>query len=109
MTTITKSTTRRAEQWNSTSVPRAVPEPAEEGQTTAHRLTEEPSGFLRAFVRGSIIGAIGLFVFAAATAIFAGGEVVDALGLGAFCAFWGGPGFGGAIGASIHQGPDDHP
>lgn len=82
------------------------------GATTASvaasAVAEEPSGFARAYVRGSIIGAVVLFVFGAGTALFAGGAGIDALGLGAFCAFWGGPGFGGAIGASIHKGPDDH-
>lgn len=66
------------------------------------------SGLLRATLWGTLIGSVVVFVFGAGTALAAGGEPIDALGLGAFAAFWGGPGFGGMIGASTYQGPDDH-
>jgi hypothetical protein len=109
---MTVATTSVLEELPEISVPRLEPTTTLPVVATASDaasvMVEEPTGFLRAFVRGSIIGAVVLFVFGAGTALFAGGAGIDALGLGAFCAFWGGPGFGGAIGASIHKGPDDH-
>jgi hypothetical protein len=58
-----------------------------------------------AAARGAIIGTIvGFFVVGGITvaiALNAGTSVVSAAGVGAFAAFWGGPGFGGMLGATL--------
>lgn len=58
-----------------------------------------------AAARGAIVGmVVGFFVvgaIAVAITLNAGSDLVPALGLGAFAAFWGGPGFGGMLGATL--------
>ena len=58
-----------------------------------------------AAVRGALIGTVlGFFVVGGCTfwvALNAGTTLVAALGLAAFAGFWGGPGFGGMLGATL--------
>jgi hypothetical protein len=62
----------------------------------------EDAGLVRAFVRGSIIGFVAVFVLLGGMTMAAGMGLAAALGVGAFTAFWGGPGFGGMMGAVPH-------
>jgi hypothetical protein len=64
--------------------------------------TSEDAGLGRAFVRGSIVGAVAMFVLLGGMALAVGMGNGAALGVGAFTAFWGGPGFGGMMGAVLH-------
>lgn len=58
-----------------------------------------------AAMRGAIVGTfVGFGVVGAITlaiALNAGSSMLPAIGLGAFAAFWGGPGFGGMLGATL--------
>lgn len=67
---------------------------------TIERITTE-----HAAMRGAISGtAIGFFVVGGITvaiALNAGTSAIAAIGLGLFAAFWGGPGFGGMLGATL--------
>jgi hypothetical protein len=62
----------------------------------------EDAGLVRAFVGGSIIGFVAVFVILGGMTLAAGMALGAALGVGAFTAFWGGPGFGGMMGAVLH-------
>jgi hypothetical protein len=64
--------------------------------------TSDDAGLARAFVRGSIVGFVATFVLLGGMTLAVGMGVGAALGVGAFTAFWGGPGFGGMMGAVLH-------
>jgi hypothetical protein len=53
----------------------------------------------RSFVVGSLLGFVVVFSVAGAIAVIAGTGWGPALGIGSFAGFWGGPGFGGMLGA----------
>lgn len=67
---------------------------------TIERITAESAA-----VRGALIGTvIGFFVvggFTVWVAFNAGSTAMAAAGLGVFAGFWGGPGFGGMLGATL--------
>lgn len=67
---------------------------------TIERVTSESAA-----MRGAITGtAVGFFVVGAITvaiALNAGMSVIEAGGLALFAGFWGGPGFGGMLGATL--------
>jgi hypothetical protein len=82
----------------------AVAQPAQ--RSTAGPSATAPSlsgdaGLARAFVRGSIVGFVATFVLLGGMTLALGMGVGAALGVGAFTAFWGGPGFGGMMGAVL--------
>ena len=56
----------------------------------------------RAFIRGTIAGTVLVFLFCGGISLLAGLGVGAAIGIGAFTAFWGGPGFGGMMGATLY-------
>jgi hypothetical protein len=56
----------------------------------------------RAFVRGTIAGTLLVFLFCGGVSLWAGLALGPAIGIGAFTAFWGGPGFGGMMGATVY-------
>ncbi len=56
----------------------------------------------RAFVRGTILGTVLVFLFCGGISLLAGLGIGAAIGVGAFTAFWGGPGFGGMMGATVY-------
>lgn len=56
-------------------------------------------GLARSFVRGALVGGVGTFVVTAAIVYTASHLVVSSLAVAGFAAFWGGPGFGGMLGA----------
>ncbi|MHB1137971.1 MAG: hypothetical protein ACYC2O_03375 [Microthrixaceae bacterium] len=58
---------------------------------------------VRAFIIGAIIGAVIVGVFCGGVSAYFGADATGAIAVGAFCAFWGGPGFGGMMGFVIHQ------
>lgn len=60
------------------------------------------AGLLRAFGTGSVAGFFAVGALGAALSLYAGMDVVPALGVAAFAGFWGGPGFGGTLGAVSH-------
>lgn len=64
--------------------------------------TSDDAGLARAFVRGSVVGSVAVFVLLGGLTLAAGMGAAAALGVGAFTAFWGGPGFGGMMGAVLH-------
>ncbi len=66
------------------------------------------AGLGRTFVVGSIIGAVLVFVFFLVVLTAAGVSPAAAIGVGSFTAFWGGPGFGGMMGAILHHTRHDH-
>lgn len=63
--------------------------------------TTAESAALRGAVIGTVIGFVVVGAVTVAIALNAGTSVVAALGVGAFAAFWGGPGFGGMLGATL--------
>lgn len=75
---------------------------------SAVRVGEPEAGLGRAFVLGSVIGAVLVFVFFVVVLTAAGASLAAAVGVGLFTAFWGGPGFGGMMGAILHHTRHDH-
>lgn len=67
---------------------------------TIERITTE-SAALRGAILGTVIGFVVVGAIAAAIALNAGASMIAAAGFGAFAAFWGGPGFGGMLGATL--------
>ncbi|MFV0257440.1 MAG: hypothetical protein ACK5PP_03185 [Acidimicrobiales bacterium] len=74
------------------SGPRSVPVVADATDT----------GLLRAFGTGSAVGFLAVGALATAMSLYADMDLVPALGVAAFAGFWGGPGFGGTLGAVTH-------
>lgn len=56
---------------------------------------------LRGAVTGTIIGTVVMTVGVTVAMLNAGAQLVPAVGVGLFAAFWGGPGFGGMMGAIL--------
>lgn len=67
----------------------------------AGQLESSDRAVLASFVKGSIIGAIVVFLVCGGITVAAGFGWGPAVGVGAFAAFWGGPGFGGMMGAVL--------
>ncbi len=63
-------------------------------------------GLGKAFVLGSLIGFVVVFGIFGGLSLVAGLDAPAAAGLGAFTAVWGGPGFGGMMGAVLHHESD---
>ncbi len=82
----------------------------------------DQSGIGRAAVVGALIASVIVWSFVGLVALWAGAHLAESIAMGAFVAFFGGPGFGGTLGAVWyveHQqarsketaqlvGPDDH-
>jgi hypothetical protein len=68
------------------------------GTSTPFFETNE-SGIGRAAGLGAAIGFVVVFGFVVGTAMFAGAHLVSAIAMGAFAGLFGGPGFGGMLGA----------
>lgn len=91
-----------------------VPQPASLPLSTAQQPLESSAqqplassvdgdgGLARAFVRGSVVGSVVVFLLLGGLALATGAGLGPAVGVGAFTAFWGGPGFGGMMGAVLH-------
>ena len=58
-------------------------------------------GLGRAILMGSLIGFLVVLAIVCTIAVLAGYDAADALGVGAFAGLWGGPGFGGMMGATL--------
>jgi len=67
-------------------------------KTIEHITTE--SAAMQGAIVGTFIGFIAVGVATIAIALNAGTSMIAAVGLGAFAGFWGGPGFGGMLGAT---------
>lgn len=67
---------------------------------TIEAITTE-SAAARGAIVGTIVGFVAVGGVAIAIALNAGTSVISAFGVGAFAAFWGGPGFGGMLGATL--------
>lgn len=65
-------------------------------------LPDVDAGLGRAFVIGSIVGFFGVLLVCGGIALASGSALWPAVGIGLFAAFWGGPGFGGMMGAVLH-------
>ena len=61
------------------------------------------AGLGRAFVMGTVIGCVVVFLVLGGISLAVGLGVGPAIAIGAFTAFWGGPGFGGMMGAVLHH------
>jgi hypothetical protein len=59
------------------------------------------SGLVRAFIVGSIVGFVVTFVLCGGIALACGFSSGASLGVAAYTAVWGGPGFGGMMGAVL--------
>jgi hypothetical protein len=82
----------------------------------------DQSGIGRAVVIGVVIASIIVWTLITVIALWAGAHLVESIAMGAFAAFFGGPGFGGMIGAVMYVerqqarsaktapvvGPDEH-
>lgn len=68
---------------------------------------EAERGLVRAFVIGSIVGFVAVFVVFAGVTFGVGMGLGAAIGVGIFTACWGGPGFGGMMGAVLHHSKAD--
>ena len=64
---------------------------------------------VRAFVIGTVVGVIVVGGFCGGVTALFGGGAAGALAVGAFCALWGGPGFGGMMGFIVHQARSEEP
>ncbi len=73
----------------------------QEQQSTATTTATAETAVGRGAITGSIAGFFVVGVIAAAITLYGGGSIASALGLGAFAGFWGGPGFGGMLGATL--------
>lgn len=60
------------------------------------------AGIGRAAVKGAIIGYFAVLIIVAGIVLAAGAGLGVALAVGAYVAIWGGPGWGGMIGAQRH-------
>ena len=67
---------------------------------TIERITAE-SAALRGALIGTVIGFFVVGGFAFWATFNAGSSAIAAVGLGLFAGFWGGPGFGGMLGATL--------
>jgi hypothetical protein len=67
---------------------------------------DDMQGIGRAAVKGAIIAGLFIAVFMLAVGMATGASFGASLGMAAFAAFFGGPGFGGMLGAVIHAGHD---
>ncbi|HEY8524463.1 MAG TPA: hypothetical protein VIL48_05850 [Acidimicrobiales bacterium] len=76
-----------------------------ERATTAPTQAAPPSTSERhigvAGVKGAIAGFLVLVPIAGGISLLAGFDPLGALGIGAFAGIWGGPGFGGMLGATL--------
>jgi len=55
----------------------------------------------RAAVRGVVIGLVVMTALGTGMGLVTGFDLIGSLGIGAFAGFWGGPGFGGMLGATL--------
>jgi hypothetical protein len=63
--------------------------------------SNDDDGIVRAFVVGALVGCVATFMFFCSMSLILGLGLGPAIGIGAFTAFWGGPGFGGMMGAVL--------
>lgn len=71
------------------------------GVQTRPAPSNDDDGIVRAFVVGALVGCVATFTFFVAMSLILGLGLGPAIGIGAFTAFWGGPGFGGMMGAVL--------
>ncbi|MGH9042577.1 MAG: hypothetical protein ACRDZ3_20375 [Acidimicrobiia bacterium] len=62
----------------------------------------QDAGIGRAAVTGALVGFVVVLTLVSGIALAAGAGLIGALGVGAFAALWGGPGWGGMVGAVRH-------
>jgi len=61
----------------------------------------EQRGIGKAVLIGVAVASVIVWTFVALVALWAGAHLVESIAMGAFAAFFGGPGFGGMLGAVI--------
>lgn len=64
-----------------------------------HPPVNRSSSIGHAAVYGTVVGFVVILSIVSSVALAAGGGLMSALGVGAFAALWGGPGWGGIVGA----------
>lgn len=72
-------------------------------ESTLEELARDESGVWVAFAKGAAVGFVVVAVLVASLALLMGLGWTVALGVAAFTAVWGGPGFGGMMGAVLHH------
>lgn len=70
-------------------------------QINVHGEGPSESAAGKGFIHGSIAGFIAVSLIGFFVALNAGAELWPAIGVAAFAGVWGGPGFGGMIGATL--------
>ncbi len=70
--------------------------------SSARAATSADGRLGRAFLWGSLVGSVIVFAFCGGIALLAGMGAPAAAGIGLFTALWGGPGFGGMMGATLY-------
>ena len=69
----------------------------------------EDPGLGRAFAIGSLVGFVVTLLLVGGMTLALGVGLAPAFGIGLFTACWGGPGFGGMMGAVLHHARNEHP
>lgn len=69
----------------------------------AHVPAEDPDGRVRYVVTAVVVSIVVAFATITGALLLFHGEVPQAVGVGAFTAFWGGGGFGVVVGMALHQ------
>jgi hypothetical protein len=67
----------------------------------ADRLADRQLGLGHAILIGSLIGFVTVATVVVLIGLLAGWDARNAIGIGAFAGIWGGPGFGGMMGATL--------
>ena len=75
--------------------------------TTVDPDVGQENGLARAFGLGALVGFVAVFVVFCGPTLALGMSAGPAIGIGLFTAFWGGPGFGGMMGAVLHHSKAD--
>jgi hypothetical protein len=60
------------------------------------------SGIGRAAIAGTLVATVVIWSFTTLVALWAGAQLAESLAMGGCAAFFGGPGFGGMLGAVMH-------
>ena len=93
-----------------TTIDVSLPVPSHRAGSTSREATTPSVGTAmtadrrlgRAFLWGSLVGSVLVFAFCGGIALLAGMGTPAAIGIGLFTALWGGPGFGGMMGATLY-------
>ena len=90
---------------DSSAGPDALPMPrsslASSSLRTSERNLTPEQRIGHAAVRGTLVGYVAVTVIVTIIGLFSDAGIGPSIAIALFCAFWGGPGFGGMIGATL--------